>query len=105
MRTVTRILLMLATLVSALALLPSQAMAIPADPALDEATSQQLDELLAVRNSTTGTRTDAIAQLSSHFLGTPTARTCSSAPPPSPSSWSSTSAASTASPTSTTWRP
>ncbi|MEV6101385.1 DUF1460 domain-containing protein [Nocardia sp. NPDC051981] len=68
MRTVTRILLMLVTLVFALALLPSQAMAAPA---LDEATSQQLDELLAVRNSTTGTRTDAIAQLSSRFLGTP----------------------------------
>lgn len=71
MRTITRILLMLVTLVSALALLPSQAMAAPADPALDDSTSQQLDELLALRNSITGSRTEAIAQLSSRFLGTP----------------------------------
>ncbi|MTE16023.1 DUF1460 domain-containing protein [Nocardia aurantiaca] len=71
MRTVTRILLTLVTLVSALALLASQATATPADPNLDETTSRQLDELLALRNSISGPRTDAIAQLSGHFLGTP----------------------------------
>ncbi|WP_198347320.1 DUF1460 domain-containing protein [Nocardia terrae] len=46
-------------------------MATPADPDIDASTSQQLDELLAVRNSVTGPRTDAIAQLSARFLGTP----------------------------------
>lgn len=71
MRALTRVLLMLVTLVSALVGLPSQAMAAPAEPALDEATSRQLDELLALRNSIPGDRTAAIAQLSSRFLGTP----------------------------------
>ncbi|MFF0635998.1 DUF1460 domain-containing protein [Nocardia sp. NPDC004151] len=79
MRILTRLLLMLVTLVSALALPPSQALAAPAEPALaapaepalDESTSRQLDELLALRNSIPGARTDAIAQLSGRFLGTP----------------------------------
>ncbi|AYF78900.1 DUF1460 domain-containing protein [Nocardia yunnanensis] len=62
---------MLVTLVFGLALLPAQAMATPAEPALDDTTSRQLDDLLALRNSLTGPRTDAIAQLSSRFLGTP----------------------------------
>ncbi|MFE3190821.1 DUF1460 domain-containing protein [Nocardia sp. NPDC059240] len=71
MRTVTRVLLMLVTLVFGLALLPAQAMATPADPSLDDATSRQIDDLLALRNSLTGPRTDAIAQLSGRFIGTP----------------------------------
>ncbi|WP_442789963.1 DUF1460 domain-containing protein [Nocardia sp. CDC160] len=71
LRTVVRVLLMLVTLVSALALLPSQAMATPVDPTLDDTTSQRIDELLALRNSIQGPRTDALAQLSSRFLGTP----------------------------------
>ncbi|MGW4534950.1 DUF1460 domain-containing protein [Nocardia sp. NPDC004340] len=69
MRTLTRLLLMLVTLVSALAV--PQALAAPAEPGLDESTSRQLDELLALRNSIPGARTDAIAQLSARFLGTP----------------------------------
>ncbi|WP_245568823.1 DUF1460 domain-containing protein [Nocardia concava] len=71
MRTVTRVLLMLVTLVFGLALMPAQAIATPAEPNLDGSTSQQLDDLLALRNSLSGPRTDAIAQLSARFLGTP----------------------------------
>ncbi|MEU8896228.1 DUF1460 domain-containing protein [Nocardia sp. NPDC048505] len=65
MRSIARVLLILTTLLAVLA------PAAHAAPAIDDATSAEIDELLALRNAQPRAKGDMIEALSRRFLGTP----------------------------------